>query len=223
MAIKQITVMLVDDHMIVRAGARRLLEMTAEFQIVAEADSGEKACELHSKLQPDVTVMDIHMPGMGGIEAMIRILTKTPQAKIIILSMYERGPFVAHCLKAGAKGYLTKASLADELSAATRAVAMGRNYMSSSVAQSFAIDSVTKPNNPLAELNAKEFQVFRLIAEGKEIDQIADALKLSTKTIANYQSIIKRKLSVNTSIEILKIAIQYGLLDPENLEKGWNA
>jgi len=219
----QITVMLVDDHMIVRSGARRLLEMSAEFKIIAEADSGERACELHSKLNPDVTIMDIHMPGMGGIEAMIRILTKNPNAKVIILSMYERGPFVSHCLKAGAKGYLTKSSLGDELLAAAKAVAIGKNYMSSSVAQSFAIDTVTKPNNPLADLNSKEFQIFRLIAEGKEIDEIADSLKLSSKTIANYQSIIKRKLDAVSSIDILKIAIQHGLIEASDLEKGLDA
>ena len=219
----QITVMLVDDHMIVRSGARRLLEMSAEFQIIAEADSGERACELHSKLNPDVTIMDIHMPGMGGIEAMIRILTKNPNAKVIILSMYERGPFVSHCLKAGAKSHLTKSSLGDELLAAAKAVAIGKNYMSSSVAQSFAIDTVTKPNNPLADLNSKEFQIFRLIAEGKEIDEIADSLKLSSKTIANYQSIIKRKLDAVSSIDILKIAIQHGLIEASDLEKGLDA
>jgi len=108
---------------------------------------------------------------------------------------------------------LTKSSLGEELIKALRTVAQGRNFMSSSVAQNFAIDSVTKPQNPFDELNAKEFEIFRLLAQGKEIDEIADALKLSGKTIANYQSIIKKKLNVNTSIEIVKLALQNGLID----------
>ncbi len=110
-----------------------------------------------------------------------------------------------------------------DYAAAAKAVAIGKNYISSSVAQSFAIDTVTKPNNALADLNSKEFRIFRLITEGKEIDEIADSLKLSSKTIANYQSIIKRKLDAVSSIYILKIAIQHGLIEASDLEKGLDA
>lgn len=205
--------MLVDDHMVVRAGVRRLLEAANEFEIVAEAESGEQAYELFPKLEPEITLMDLNMPGMGGIEAIIRIRNRYPTAKIIVLSMYEHGPFIVQAMKAGAKGYLTKSSLGDELIKAAKLVAQGRNFMSSSVAQNFAIDSVTKPQNPFDELSAKEFEIFRLIAQGKEIDEIADALKLSEKTVANYQSILKKKLNVSNSIEIVKLALQNGLID----------
>ena len=210
---KKISVMLVDDHMVVRAGVRRLLEAANEFEIVAEAESGEQAYELFPKLEPEITLMDLNMPGMGGIEAIIRIRNRYPTAKIIVLSMYEHGPFIVQAMKAGAKGYLTKSSLGDELIKAAKLVAQGRNFMSSSVAQNFAIDSVTKPQNPFDELSAKEFEIFRLIAQGKEIDEIADALKLSEKTVANYQSILKKKLNVSNSIEIVKLALQNGLID----------
>jgi DNA-binding NarL/FixJ family response regulator len=210
---KKISVMLVDDHMIVRSGVRRLLESAEDFEIVAEAESGEQAYDLFPKLEPEVTLMDLNMPGMGGIETIIRIKNRYPNAQIIVLSMYEHGPFIAQAMKAGAKGYLTKSSLGDELIKAIKLVAQGRNFMSSSVAQNFAIDSVTKPQNPFDELSAKEFEIFRLIAQGKEIEEIADALKLSEKTIANYQSILKKKLNVSNSIEIVKLALQNGLID----------
>lgn len=210
---QKISVMLVDDHMIVRSGVRRLLESNSDFEIVAEAESGEQAYELFPKLEPEITLMDLNMPGMGGIETIIRIKNRYPSAKIIVLSMYEHGPFIAQAMKAGARGYLTKSSLGEELIKAIRTVAQGRNFMSSSVAQSFAIDSVTKPNNPFDELSAKEFEIFRLIAQGKEIGEIADALKLSEKTVANYQSILKKKLNVSNSIEIVKLALQNGLID----------
>ena len=210
---KKISVMLVDDHMVVRAGVRRLLESANDFEIVAEAESGEQAYEFFPKLEPEVTLMDLNMPGMGGIETIIRIKNRYPNAKIIVLSMYEHGPFITQAMKAGAKGYLTKSSLGDELIKAIKLVAQGRSFMSSSLAQNFAIDSVTKPHNPFDELSAKEFEIFRLIAQGKEIDEIADALKLSEKTIANYQSLLKKKLNVTNSIEIVKLALQNGLID----------
>jgi len=210
---KKISVMLVDDHMVVRAGVRRLLEAANEFEIVAEAESGEQAYELFPKLEPEITLMDLNMPGMGGIEAIIRIRNRYPNAKIIVLSMYEHGPFITQSMKAGAKGYLTKSSLGDELIKAAKLVAQGRSFMSSAVAQNFAIDSVTKPHNPFDELSAKEFEIFRLIAQGQEIDEIADALKLSEKTVANYQSLLKKKLNVSNSIEIVKLALQNGLID----------
>ena len=199
-----ISVMLVDDHMIVRSGVRRLLESAEGFEIVAEAENGEQAYELYSKLMPEVTLMDLNMPGMGGIETIIRIKNRYPSAKIIVLSMYEHGPFITQAMKAGAEGYLTKSSLGDELVKAIKLVAQGRGFMSS---------SVIAPQTPLDELSAKEFEIFRLIAQGKEIDDIADALKLSEKTIANYQSILKKKLSVTNSIELVKLALQNGLID----------
>lgn len=210
---QKISVMLVDDHMVVRAGVRRLLESANDFEILAEAESGEQAYELFPKLEPAVTLMDLNMPGMGGIATIIRIRNRYPNAKIIVLSMYEHGPFIAQAMKAGANGYLTKSSLGDELINAVKLVAQGRKFISSSIAQNFTIESVAKSGSPFEELTAKEFEIFRLIAQGKEINEIADALKLSEKTIANYQSILKKKLNLNNSIEIVKLALQNGLID----------
>jgi two-component system, NarL family, invasion response regulator UvrY len=209
----KVRVMLVDDHMIVRAGVRRLLESNSDFDIVGEADSGETAYELFGKIKPDITLMDINMPGMGGIESMTRILHREPSAKIIILSMYEHTSFVTQAMKAGAKGYLTKSGLGDELIKAIRNVSQGRIYMSASVAQNYAVDSLSGGRHGLEDLNVKEFEIFRLIAQGKDVEEIADALKLSTKTIANYQSIIKKKLSINHSIDIVKLAMQHGIIE----------
>ena len=199
--------------MVVRAGVRRMLESANDFEIVAEAESGEQAYDLFPKLEPEVTLMDLNMPGMGGIESIIRIKNRHPNANIIVLSMYEHGPFIAQAMKAGARGYLSKSSLGDELIKAIKLVAQGRSFMSASVAQSHTIDSVAKSQNPFDQLSAKEFEIFRLIAQGKEVQEIADSLKLSEKTIANYQSILKKKLNVSNSIEIVKLALQNGLID----------
>ena len=200
----KISVMLVDDHMIVRSGVRRLLESAEDFEIVAEAESGEQAYELYPKFEPSVTLMDLNMPGMGGMETIIRIRNRYPNAKIIVLSMYEHGPFIAQAMKAGASGYLTKASLGDELIKAIKLVTQGRKFMSASVAEDFAFNAVAKSNSPFDDLSTKEFEIFRLTAEGKEIIEIADALKLSEKTIANYQSILKKKLNVKPKKQPVK-------------------
>ncbi len=204
--------MLVDDHSVVRAGVRRLLEQHSGFSVVAEAESGERAYQLFGEHLPDLTVMDLTMRGMGGLETIGRIMMRYPTAKILVLSMHESSVFAVQALKAGAKGYLSKTSLGDELVNALEVILQGRTYIDSTIAKSLALDSLDIYDNPLQQLSAREFEIFRLLAEGDDCDAVAEVLKISSKTVSNYQTSIKQKLGIGTSVEMVRIAIRYGVI-----------
>jgi DNA-binding NarL/FixJ family response regulator len=207
-----VRVILIDDHAVVREGYRRLLERTSDIEVVAEAGSGEEAYRLFCNLRPDVVVIDVNLAGMSGIEATRRILSREPNARVLVFSMHEGPLFGSRSLQAGARGYVTKASAPDVLVGAVRAVAAGRMYISHDVAQQLAVQSLAGKDRPLGELSPREFEVFRLLAEGKSIADIARVLSLSQKTIANYQSVIKQKLEADTSAQMVWIAMRSGVL-----------
>lgn len=208
-----VKVILVDDHSVVRSGLRRLLESHKSIEIVAEADTGELAYQMYGEVMPDVVLMDISMPGMGGLEAAKRILQRYPQAKIVIFSMHEAVSFAAQALKAGVKGYVTKTGLADVLVQAVLDVAKGKTFLSQDVAQKIALQTLIGESNPLQQLTSREFEVFRLLAEGKRVEEVAEMLKISQKTVANYYTLIKQKLSVNSPVEMVRLAMKHGLID----------
>lgn len=210
-----VKVVLVDDHTVVRSGLRRLLESHKAIEIVAEADTGEMAYQVYGEVSPDVVLMDISMPGMGGLEAAKRILQRYPQAKIVIFSMHEAVSFAAQALKTGVKGYVTKTGVADDLVQAVLDVAKGRTFLSQDVAQKVALQTLIGESNPLQQLTSREFEVFRLLAEGKRVEEVADMLKISQKTVANYYTLIKQKLSVNSPVEMVRLAMKHGLIDTE--------
>jgi DNA-binding NarL/FixJ family response regulator len=210
-----VKVVLVDDHTVVRSGLRRLLESHKSIEIVAEADTGEMAYQLFGEVGPDVVLMDISMPGMGGLEAAKRILQRYPHAKIVIFSMHEAVSFAAQALKAGVKGYVTKTGVADDLLQAVLDVSKGRTFLSQDVAQKVALQTLVGESNPLQQLTSREFEVFRLLAEGKRVEDVADMLKISQKTVANYYTLIKQKLSVNSPVEMVRLAMRHGLIDAE--------
>lgn len=210
-----VKVVLVDDHTVVRSGLRRLLESHKSIEIVAEADTGEMAYQIYGEVSPDVVLMDISMPGMGGLEAAKRILQRYPQAKIVIFSMHEAVSFAAQALKAGVKGYVTKTGVADDLLQAVLDVSKGRTFLSQDVAQKVALQTLIGDSNPLQQLTSREFEVFRLLAEGKRVEEVADMLKISQKTVANYYTLIKQKLSVNSPVEMVRLAMKHGLIDTE--------
>ena len=184
----QINIMLVDDHTVVRAGIRRLLEQRAGFSVIAEAESGEQAYQLFGEYLPDLTVMDLTMRGMGGLEAIGRIVARYPTAKILVLSMYESGVFATQALKAGAKGYLPKSSLADELVSALEAILAGRTYIDTTLAKNLALDNLEGQATPLQQLSPREFEIFRLLAEGGDCDSIAQALKIRAYNTPPFDS-----------------------------------
>ena len=209
---KKTTIVLVDDHAVVRAGVRRLLEQEPLFEVIGEAESGEKAYQILAELKPDVMVMDLSMPGMGGLEAIRRILMRYEKAKILVLSMHEDLSFANQALKLGAKGYLTKNTLADDLVKSIETVTQGDVFLSDEIAKKIAMQSISGNQDPVHELSAREFEIFRLLAEGLDIDAIASTLNISSKTVSNYQTMIKQKLSINTPIELIRYAIKVGVI-----------
>ena len=209
---KKTTIVLVDDHAVVRAGVRRLLEQEPLFEVIGEAESGEKAYQILAELKPDVMVMDLSMPGMGGLEAIRRILMRYEKAKILVLSMHEDLSFANQALKLGAKGYLTKNTLADDLVKSIETVTQGDVFLSDEIAKKMAMQSISGNQDPVHELSAREFEIFRLLAEGLDIEAIASTLNISSKTVSNYQTMIKQKLNINTPIELIRYAIKVGII-----------
>ena len=210
----QINVMLVDDHAVVRMGFKMLLESASEIRVIAEAENGEAGIKGYMEHKPDVVVMDITMPGIGGMEAIERILAKDSNAKILVLSAHEDSVHPKRVLNAGAMGYLTKRSAAEELIKAIRTVASGKKYIEASVAQQMAIQQLSGEQNPVDVLSEREFEVFMSLAKGKTTNEIAETLFLSPRTVGTHLYNIKQKLNANNSAEIALIAMRSGLIDP---------
>lgn len=207
-----VSVVLVDDHAVVREGYRRLLERTGDISVIAEASTGEEAYRVVSEVQPDVTVMDINLPGIGGIEVVRRIVSRQPEAKILMFSMHEDTVFSSRALQAGARGYVTKSAAPEVLVEAVRLVAAGKLYISHEMAQELAVQMLPGRDNPIDALSAREFEVFRLLVAGHSLQEISRILCLSYKTVANYQSNIKHKLDVSNSAQVVRIALNHGLI-----------
>lgn len=210
----QINVMLVDDHAVVRMGFKMLLESAADIKVIAEAENGEAAIKLYMEHKPSVVVMDITMPGMGGLEAIERILAKDNSAKILVLSAHEDSVHPKRVLNAGAMGYLTKRSAAEELIKAIRMVASGKKYIEAGVAQQMAIQQLSGDQSPVDVLSEREFEVFMSLAKGKTTNEIAENLFLSPRTVGTHLYNIKQKLNAQNSAEIALIAMRSGLLEP---------
>ena len=208
-----INVMLVDDHAVVRMGFKMLLETDPDIKVIAEAESGEQAIQRFVEYKPHVVVMDITMPGIGGLEAIERILAKDSSAKILVLSAHEDSVHPKRVLNAGAMGYLTKRSAAEEMIKAIRIVATGKKYLEASVAQQMAIQQLSGDQNPVDVLSPREFEVFMALAKGKTTNEIAETLFLSPRTVGTHLYNIKQKLNASNSAEIALIAMRSGLLD----------
>lgn len=209
-----IRVMLVDDHAVVRMGFRMLLEGSDDIKVLGEAESGEDAVRQFAALKPDVIVMDISMPGIGGLEAIDRILAKDPNTRILALSAHEDVMHARRVLKAGAVGYLTKRSAAEELMRAIRVVHQGKTYLEPGIAQQMAVEQVSGPRNPVDTLSEKEFKVFLSLARGQSVQEIADVMSLSPRTVGTHLYNIKQKLGASNSAELAIIAIRAGLIEP---------
>ena len=208
----KIRILLVDDHAVVRAGYRMLLKQSDRTEVVAEASNGEQACELFSKLKPEIVVMDISLPGMTGLEAIRRIIGKDAEARILVFSMYEDNVFVDQALRAGARGYLTKNSAPETLLSALEEVARGGIYIDARIAQDLVIWKARNEGGPLTSLSAREFEIFCLLAEGLQTSDIATRLSIGYKTVANYSTQIKNKLQVNSIAELVRLAIRHNIL-----------
>jgi two-component system invasion response regulator UvrY len=208
-----IKVFLVDDHELVRAGIRRILEEAGDMEIVGEAADGESALERVRAAAPDVILMDLNMPGMGGIEATRRILCLVPGAKVIVLTMLDEAPFPARLKEAGALGYLTKGCPSKEMIEAVRTVRRGFPFVASTVVRKHMLaDWGGIAASPFAELSFRELQVTMMILEGQRAQEISNTLSLSPKTVSTYRQRIYEKLRVKTDAEMTRLAIRYGLI-----------
>ncbi|MGZ8218431.1 response regulator [Methylomagnum sp.] len=210
----KITVMLVDDHAVVRAGYRLLLSQTGKIDVVCEAARGEEACQFYLDYQPDITVIDLNMPGIGGLGALRRILGRDPSAKVLMFSIHDELVYVARALEAGAKGYITKSCAPEMLVDAVARIAAGDTFLEPGLAQKLAFQSVAR-NDSLVSLNslsAREFDVFCLLAKGLNTREAAEELQLSYKTVSNYASLIKDKLKANSTAELVRLAYQFGVI-----------
>lgn len=212
-AFNKIRVLLVDDHAVVRAGYQMLLQNTDDIEVVSEADSGELACKHYVDSEPDVVVMDLSMPGMGGLEAIRRIVARDSDARILVFSMHESTVFVEQALQAGARGYITKSSAPEVLIEAIRELAAGKSHIDSEIAQQLAFKKSKGEDTPFSDLSTREFEIFCLLAEGLNTSEISKRLSLSYKTVANYSTQIKSKLDVSTVAEIARIAIRYKIIE----------
>jgi DNA-binding NarL/FixJ family response regulator len=207
-----IRVLLVDDHPVVRSGYRRLLEQAGDIRVVGEAADGETAYAAFLAHGPDLLITDLSMPGGGGLELIRRVLCRSPAATTLVFSMHDSLPVVQRALEAGAMGYIGKGSAPELLILAVRELHAGRRYFSPDIARAL------QPRQPgaeaalLAELSAREFETFRLLAQGHSVDDCARELKLSPKTISNHQTSIKDKLGVATLAALAHLAMRHGVI-----------
>jgi two-component system invasion response regulator UvrY len=209
-----ISVLLTDDHVLVRTGIRRLLEDSKQIEIVGEADCGEDSLTLAQQLKPDVILMDVNMPGIGGVEACRRILQRDPSQKIIVLTIHNEQTFPKRMLEIGAKGYLTKECGVDEILLAIKQVNDGGAYIAPSIAQQLALSLLPgNKYNPIDRLSRREFQVMLMISHGLTNAAISEKLCLSPKTISTYRLRLLEKLGAQNEVDLIKIAVEQGMVE----------
>ncbi|HEU5280838.1 MAG TPA: UvrY/SirA/GacA family response regulator transcription factor [Gammaproteobacteria bacterium] len=209
-----IKVLLVDDHELVRLGIKRLLQDVHGFKVVGEASSGEDAVLLAKELMPDVIVMDVQMPGIGGLEATRKMLRHNPDVKILALTVYEDEPYPSRFLQAGAAGYITKGCDPEEMVRAIRAIHSGQRYISPTIAQQIAIKRFTKgEDSPLDILSERELQIMLMITQGVKVQDIAKKLCLSPKTVNSYRYRIFEKLAIKSDVDLTLMAVRLGMIE----------
>jgi DNA-binding NarL/FixJ family response regulator len=207
---RKTTIMLVDDHAVVRAGYKRYIELDPQLVVVAEASTGEEAYGLLEKQDADVVIMDLSMPGQGGFETLRRMLNRYPSQKVLIFSMHENASIANQALRLGACGYLTKNMAPDQIIAAIHEAMRGAKPVAPDL--QLALNELNSPNLPHNELLPREFEVLVLLASGESIDSISARLHLSTKTASNYQANIRKKLGVSSALELQRYAKEHGLI-----------
>jgi len=206
-------ILVVDDHPIVRSGLRRLLAAEPGFT-VREAANGREALAAFREYRPDLVVLDLSMPGMGGLDVVGRLKLENPAVRILILSMHQEAIYVTRALQAGAAGFISKSAPADRLLEAIKRVAAGHAYIEHDIAQELALAHVRAPGTPLQDLSPREFEILRLLGDGSSLGQIADAIGISYKTAANTCGQLKAKLGVARTADLVRIAIQNGIAGP---------
>jgi DNA-binding NarL/FixJ family response regulator len=208
-----ITILLVDDHAIVREGYRSLLQKQAGLEVIAEACDGNEAYEKYKEHQPEIVITDITMPGQSGLKVIEKIKQYNSQAKLLVFSMHENPSFAIQATRAGAMGYITKSSDPQELIRAIQDVHQNKYTLSADIAQALAIEQVGQERSVLNELTVREFEILRLLLDAKSTSDIADLLNISPKTVSNSHYIIKKKLGVSSDIELTRLGIKMNLVN----------
>jgi DNA-binding NarL/FixJ family response regulator len=209
-----IRIVLVDDHGLMRAGVRMLLESQADIQVVGEAGNGDEALPLLRKLKPDVVLCDFHMPGLSGLEVTERLARSLPEIRLIMVSVLNDGPIPKRVLAAGAYGYLDKGAPGAELLTAVREVAAGRRYIGADIARQMALEGLNGTPSAVQALTPRELEVALLLVQGRKMTEIGERLSLSAKTVATHKYRVFDKLGVRDVVSLVRIARQHGLLDP---------
>lgn len=213
-----INVLLVDDHELVRTGIRKILDEIKGIKVIGETETGEDAVQFCRKENPDVVLMDMNMPGIGGLEATKKIIRFAPDVKVIVLTVHSEDPFPTKVMQIGAAGYLTKAAGPDEMVNAIRAVNSGQRYITPDIAQQMALNQFKSADeNPFNELSERELQIMWMITRGEKVPDISEQLTLSTKTINSYRYRMFDKLKVSNDVELTHLAIRHGMLKTEKL------
>lgn len=209
-----ISILLVDDHELVRTGIEALLNASPDISVVGMAKSGEEAVDAVDNLSPDVVLMDVNMPGIGGMEACRRILQHDSNVKIIALSVHNDGPVPRQLLKLGVLGFISKSSSAEEMVSAIRDVISGERYLCKEVAKNLAFQGLAGNNeSPFSKLSQREAEVVNLILQGKTIREMADMLILSDKTVNTYRYRLYDKLHIKNDVELTRLAVKFGHID----------
>lgn len=209
-----IRVLLVDDHAVVRQGYRRLIEMHPDIDVVAEAGDAPSGYRAFKENKPHVAVVDISMPGRGGIDLVRQLRQLDRSARVLIFTMHASATYAQQAFRAGAQGYVTKSSPPDVLVSAIRTVFAGRPALCAEINEAIATSRLCSDASPVEELSPREFEILRMILEAKSTDEIALAFNLSPKTVANYHYEIKSKLRVRSDIELVYLCMRQGLVEP---------
>ncbi len=205
--------MLVDDHAIVRQGYRTLLEKQATLRVVAEAGDGADAYRLYQEMRPDLVIMDLTLPRMGGLEGIRRILQWDSHARILVFTMHHNAAYAVQAMRAGAKGYMTKTGAPQDLVQAVFDVLQGKIALSADIDHELALSRIAEAGSVIDELTPREFDILRMLLTGKTVEDIAGILHLSRKTVANTHYQIKNKLGVSSDIALVLIALRHGVLE----------
>lgn len=213
-----INVLLVDDHELVRTGIRRILDDIRGIKVTGEAETGEAAVQFCRSQSPDVVLMDMSMPGIGGLEATKKLLRICPDTKVIVLTVHTENPFPSKVMQIGASGFLTKSAAPDEMIRAIRTVHAGQRYIAPEIAQQIALNQFqNQDENPFQSLSERELQIMLMITKGQKVPDISKQLNLSSKTVNSYRYRMFEKLNVNGDVELTHLAIRHGMLSTDTL------
>ena len=212
-----ISLLLVDDHDLVRAGIRRILEDDPNVRVIGEASTGEEAIEMVRNEHPDMVILDVNMPGIGGLETLRKLIQIHPGVRVIVVTVHTEEPFPSRMLEAGALGYLTKSCAVEEITQAIQSVREGERYLCAEIAQQIALAKLNNGGrSPFEKLSQREIQVMMMVTQGRGIQEISDRLCLSPKTVNTYRYRLYEKLGVDNDIELMRLAVSHGVIEIES-------